>query len=404
VGTLRLSFTSGSTFLTCPNEPLLARANGYLSLKFHNFVQSELGMNEHLKLFQRIATSVELLTVSEASSLEIQRSAIHLGQTIQPCFEELQRSATKFQNLLKPCFTQLENAEAEWQAKPGIANAAAIELYEHLGHLSGYLFKLRLLKSQLTSQVLKEIEQYRQERVDFWKNKWFIDTKNGNIKSINLSEKEKFIQLLRDEFQWLPQGLDQIVAKSLAPMSEQLQQLDLDRITDHIKLLDNQQQVIHEKLLKGLNLSALQQIIERPSVYSLDGSQVLFTVEPFIDRLVDRGFLVGNLPGKAKIKSLIGHGVLPINWEHFLVFSEEVQTAIKRIITSVLEDRINLVITLLEQSIQFYDCFLEKHQRYQQETPEQRKSEQNWLVGCRQDLEKIQRDAETVLTSHISRF
>jgi hypothetical protein len=33
--------------------------------------------------------------------------------------------------------------------------------------------------------------------------------------------------------------------------------------------------------------------------------------------------------------------------------------------------------------MQFYDCFLEKQQRYQQETPEQRKSEQNWLVGCR---------------------
>jgi hypothetical protein len=360
-------------------------------------------MNEHLKLLQRIVTSVELLATSEASSLEIQRSAIHLGQTLQPCFEELQRSASKFQDLLKPCFVQLENAEAEWRSKPDIVNTAAIEIYEHLGHLSGYLFKLRLLKSKLASQVLNEVEQSWQERVHFWKNKWFIDAKTGNTKSLNPSEKEKFIQLLRDECQWLPQGLDQAVTKSLAPLSEQLQQLNLGRVIDLIQLLDNQQQANYDKLLKGLEITALQQIIERPTTYFLDGSHAPFAVDPFIDRLVDQGVFVGNLPGKSAIKSL-GRSILPITWEQFLVFSGEIQTAIKRIITSVIEGRISLIMALLEQSIQFYDCFLEKQRRYQQETLEQRRLEQNWLAGWRQDLEKIQRDAEIVLTSHFSNF
>jgi len=151
-------------------------------------------MNEHLKLFQRIATSVELLAANEASSPEIQRSAVQLGQTIQPCLEELQRSAAQFKDLLQPCFAELANAEAQWQSKPGIANAAAIEIHEHLGHLTGYLFKLRLLKPKLTSQILKQTKQSWQARVDFLKTRWFVDDKTGNLKSVNSSEREHFVQ------------------------------------------------------------------------------------------------------------------------------------------------------------------------------------------------------------------
>jgi hypothetical protein len=359
-------------------------------------------MNEHLKLFQRIATSVELLAANEASSPEIQRSAVQLGQTIQPCLEELQRSAAQFKDLLQPCFAELANAEAQWQSKPGIANAAAIEIHEHLGHLTGYLFKLRLLKPKLTSQILKQTKQSWQARVDFLKTRWFVDDKTGNLKSVNSSEREHFVQALRNECQWLPKGLSQAVVQILSPVTEQLQQLNLEKITEQVQLLDHQEQANYTKLVKSLDLPALQQMLERPINYLTNGSQCLFTVTPLIDRLVDQGFLVGNLLGKSPIKSLIGHGILPITWEHFLLFSEEVQVAIERIVTSVIEGRINLIITLLEQAIQFYDCFLEKQQRYQQETPEQRKSEQNWLAGCRQDLETMQRDVETVLDARSS--
>ena len=77
----------------------------------------------------------------------------------------------------------------------------------------------------------------------------------------------------------------------------------------------------------------------------------------------------------------------------------EVDEVIEQMVNTIIEDRVDFVLNLLKQHIQFYDDFLEKQERYEQENLDQRKLEQNWLTARRQDLEKLRNDAAMVLGS-----
>lgn len=50
-----------------------------------------------------------------------------------------------------------------------------------------------------------------------------------------------------------------------------------------------------------------------------------------------------------------------------------------------------------EDAIAFYNDFLERQERYQQETPEQREAEKAWIDQQRQQLEQVQRGIEAIL-------
>lgn len=357
------------------------------------------GMSESLKLFQRTIASIELLTANELSSNEIHDSATRLQHKVKPCLDELQRSAAKLKELLEPCFEELAHAEAKWKVKPGIAAIPAREIQEHLGNLTGYLFKLQLLESQLVSQVVEQVKQSWQARVDVLKDNWFIDSKTGSNKSVNPSDKEKFIQSLRYEF--YPQSiyLSTALSQALKPIQAQLQRIQIDKVAYYLNLLDTQEKSNYSSLLQALDLSTLNSKFEEPLSHLPNETQNFFeTVNPLVERLIDQGFLTGKLPRKSGIKSLIGHGVLPFTYENFSQFAQEVQTSIEQIIKAVIKDGINQVAVLLKQSVQFYDLFLDKQQRYQQETLEQREFEQNWLLLRRQDLERVRIDIELALS------
>ena len=272
-------------------------------------------MSEHLKLFQRITTSIELLAANESGSQEIQQSATGLRRTLQPCLEELQRSAEKLQELLQPCFDELVRAEAVWDSKPKIVQASTTEIREHLGHLTGSLFKLQILKSQLISEVLAQARSSWQTQVQSIKEKWFLDQKSANFKSINPPDKERFIQSLNQEAYQTSMALRLALIQAFQRIQAQLQQTQINRVTNYLDLLDSQQKSSWDQLLKNLNLSTLK--LEEPFDNLPTGIQNFFdTIRPLVQRLIDQGFLTGNLPGKSAIKSLLGHGILPLTWEN----------------------------------------------------------------------------------------
>jgi hypothetical protein len=53
----------------------------------------------------------------------------------------------------------------------------------------------------------------------------------------------------------------------------------------------------------------------------------------------------------------------------------------------------------LLQNYSFYDDFLERQERYQQETPEQQEAEKAWILQQRQELEQLQKNIEAILPS-----
>jgi hypothetical protein len=53
----------------------------------------------------------------------------------------------------------------------------------------------------------------------------------------------------------------------------------------------------------------------------------------------------------------------------------------------------------IEQAIAFYNDFLERQERYQQETPEQRQAEKAWIDQQRRELEQVQHGIEAILNA-----
>lgn len=354
-------------------------------------------MTEFFRLFQQITAVADLAPLENLNSNEIYYSATRLGEAIQPCLDELQRSATALQDLLQPCFTELAQAEAVWNSKPHIVGTSAIEIREHLGHLSGYCFKLQRSRLNLIQMVTEKVKRTWQTRVEAIKEKWFGDQDSRSSKTVNFPDKEKFIQALNEELYPVSTALYTSLQAGFQPIQAQLKHLQLSRVQDHLNLLDTQKRSDYKSLLKSLDLPSLYLNLEEPYRYFPDGTQnLLDTVAPAVEELIDQGFLVGNATAKTMIKFWMGQGLSPFTWENFAQFSEKVEAAIAKITKAIVEDRIALILNLLDRSMQFYDDFLEQQQRYQQETPEQRQTEQRWLAARRQSLEQVRDDTARV--------
>jgi hypothetical protein len=57
-----------------------------------------------------------------------------------------------------------------------------------------------------------------------------------------------------------------------------------------------------------------------------------------------------------------------------------------------------LAIQTVEKAIKFYNNFLEKQARYQQETPQQQAAEKDWIEYQRQQLREIQQYIEALIS------
>ena len=99
------------------------------------------------------------------------------------------------------------------------------------------------------------------------------------------------------------------------------------------------------------------------------------------------------------LEALVKNGWNDIYWKDVVKFKEKVYSEIDKFITTVFNDRVELATKALEQVFAFYNYFLERQERYQQETPEQHEAEKAWIEQQRQQLEQVQRGLEAILST-----
>lgn len=102
---------------------------------------------------------------------------------------------------------------------------------------------------------------------------------------------------------------------------------------------------------------------------------------------------------KPDLKALVDKGWGDIYWGEFVEFKENIYAKIEKFITAIFDDRVKLATEALEQAIAFYNDFLERQERYQQETPEQREAEKAWIDRQRQQLQQVQDGIEAILNA-----
>ncbi|WP_017651095.1 hypothetical protein [Fortiea contorta] len=95
--------------------------------------------------------------------------------------------------------------------------------------------------------------------------------------------------------------------------------------------------------------------------------------------------------------TLAKQGVLGISMEQFTKCYEEVAIRLEKIVVVMFDELIRLATQRIEQAIAFYNDFLERQARYQQETPKQRQAEKAWIDQQRSQLVRVQNGIEDIL-------
>jgi len=336
-------------------------------------------MNSYLETFQNTTQSIEQLLTDEHNSLEIKQSATSLSKSVQPCIEEIRQSAIKLQELIEVCFNDLHHAEDIWNSKPRIDQAPTHEIWEQLGELSGCAFRLRFLGNQYKLEATKKAKKSWEERVEKLRQKWFFDDKKQFKKGIGWGDKEGFIKDIRSQIESQSKGLYLILKESLSLVYQEFNDIQLKSIQRYVNLLDQYKKIDLSNKLE-LIVSEIDTKFSNPTEHLPNNLKGFTnTVSPTLEALVNKGW--GD-----------------IYWEQVVKFRNEVSAKIEERIILIFDDRVKLTTQALEQAIAFYNDFLERQERYQQETPEQREAEKGWIAKQRRELARVQHGIEAILS------
>jgi hypothetical protein len=335
-------------------------------------------MNNYFNAFENIDQSVEQLLTDEYNSPEIQQSAKSLRKSVQPCIEELKQSAAKVKGLVHGCFNDLYHAEDVWHSKPKIAEAAKHEIWEQLGEISGRLFRISLLANQFKRDAVRQAIESWDERIMFLKSRWFIDGKGQLKQGVGWGEKEGFVKQLFSMVDYEANGINRSIKENLALIYEEINVLHQELLQQYLSFLDN-----HDKAHYTKQFDSIISEIEEKFSNSTE--------------LLPNHILKFKTAISSDLTALNGWG--DIYWISVFRFKDKVSSKIEEFITAIFDDRVKLATQALEQAIAFYNDFLERQERYQQETPEQREAEKTWIDQQRQQLEQVQNGIEAILNA-----
>lgn len=100
--------------------------------------------------------------------------------------------------------------------------------------------------------------------------------------------------------------------------------------------------------------------------------------------------------GNDSLEALVDKIWGDIRWEEVVNFKDEIYPILERMINTIFDDRVKVLTESISQKIEFYNDFLERQQRYQQETPEEREAEKTWINKQRRELERMKYDIDTI--------
>jgi hypothetical protein len=194
------------------------------------------------------------------------------------------------------------------------------------------------------------------------------------IRSLSWADKDRCISELTIALNLHIQELYSIIPRNINVIYKEWRAIHSESIKHYISLLDSKSS---SDLNKKFNLT-------------------LFNIESKFTKQLNLSISdkISN-----KLNALANQNMFGLAWEQFVNFKEEVEAIIENTITSIFKERVELVTEALEQAIAFYNDFLERQERYQQETPEQREAEKAWIDQQRRELEQVQHGIEAILNA-----
>ncbi|HEY9836820.1 MAG TPA: hypothetical protein V6D27_07970 [Vampirovibrionales bacterium] len=315
----------------------------------------------------------------QSRSLEIKNSAKRLSESLQPCFEELRQSATRLQGLTQVCVTDLEGANDVWLSKPWISQAPRPEIWEQVGELSGCNFRIRHLGEQSRLEVVTKINDFWSKKATQLRNKWFFDDKKKEFKkSINVFEKEDLLKELRSALEALNQNFLEITPEGLNLIYKEVESITADTLNDCITRLDQRNKENWQERINSTQ-SKVEQKFRDPMKDLPNGIQDFTKIyNEELNKFGNQNMLGMNVDGLEK-------------------FCEKFVPILERMIQALFTDRIQVAIEAIEERMAFYNELLEKQERYQQETPEQREAEKAWIEQQHQQIQQVRQGIEAIL-------
>ena len=324
--------------------------------------------------------SIDPLFVNAASYILTELPAIppSLGnQTVNSYSLELQQSATKIKESIQVCLNELDQAETVWNTKPKIIEVAKQEILEQLGECSGRDIRIRRLGEQRKLQVAEQAKKSWEERIERLRKKWFIDAKEKQKKSIGWGDKDYFIKDIKQEVDQYNHHIESLIKEKILPIYEEFDTINVELIQRCINLIKQQKQ-INLSTQFNFNLEKTKVKFSNPTAHLPNNTKNFKTsIKPALDALVNKGW--GD-----------------ISWEEVIKFKNESISIVNDLVTAIFDDRVKLATQAVTEAISVYDDFLERQERYKQETPEQREAEKAWIAQKRQELEQLQKDIDAI--------
>ncbi len=243
-------------------------------------------------------------------------------------------------------------------------------------------FRLQLFRRSSEFRSVKVTEtRYWEKKIDTFKNKWFIDKKGQLKRGVGWSEKEGFIKDIRSELEGvLPLPKISII------INEGLKKLNRDLIAvneNYCKYSDKVLEIKIENILDG-EIYSIQDFIERNSNSNEHRPTVVKGIKESL---------------KSPLAALLKERSGDILLEEVVLFKNKISLIIEHSIYYIFNEQIDLLNQTFTKILSVYNEFLERQERYQQETPKQREAEKAWIDLQRHQLRQIQMGIEEILQS-----
>ncbi len=328
---------------------------------------------------------------------------------------ELQQSATRLKELIQTCFDELHQTEAALNGKQKIIQVPTEDILEQLGDASGRFVKIRNLADKLKTQAVEEVDASWQQWIEIIENnlrtKW---SSEQNTKTQTTEDQKKLAQEYAVQFaQELKTELDSWINQILKGRIEGIDR-DLEEIEKNISIFSHKidpdfgsQLVIDLEKIKANFDKPIDHLFEHlrenddEAKFELLG--FAFDVTSSIVGAVTGGLaeMAGLWPfgGSSTVQAPIRQKVFEQGWKKFTQSKDKFLDKIKEIVFLIIDNRVETVTKIAEQTVSLYEELLGKQERYQQETLEQQEAEKAWILKQRQALEQVQKNIEAILPS-----
>lgn len=336
-------------------------------------------MNEFLKVFESITESTISVQNNPGESSELKQSATKLNQSIQSCTEELRQSAARLKELMEVSYQDLDHAEDVWNSKPRIMAVPKSELWEEIEKLTAIDFRIRDLQKKCQTEVIPEIKNSWLNQCEQLKETWFKDSKTGTYKKdLGYSDKDGMIQGLDKAIKVINNETISLINTNLEFLIQILSDLNFDSVQNTINLLDFKQRVDIADQLSSF-------FYKKDNLINLENQSINFiqeSIKPTWDSFSNN---FNNIFALIKRET----------WDDLVL-------NVNKILENNVQDRFSecfdFALTTTTELINFYNDFLEKQNRYEQETPEQREAEKAWIDQQRQKLDDVQKQIDIILS------